>query len=183
MNRIYFIPIGLALLWILIKQMGFTLGLFTFGSVQFFVLINMLLLTVTISTSLYLIKKKEANPANFLQDLKKGIGTGMVYTLLVSGFIYVFYAKIHPEYNAYQIEQAKELLENPKNLEQIRMKNPELANKSDQEITKMSLQQAKMIASASFTFIIGLLGMTLYTLFNSILIAIIYRRVLFRRTD
>jgi hypothetical protein len=62
MNRIYFIPIGLALLWILIKQMGFTLGLFTFGSVQFFVLINMLLLTVTISTSLYLIKKKEANP-------------------------------------------------------------------------------------------------------------------------
>jgi hypothetical protein len=40
-----------------------------------------------------------------------------------------------------------------------------------------------MIASASFTFIIGLLGMTLYTLFNSILIAIIYRRLLFRRTD
>ena len=100
------------------------LGLFTFGSVQIFVLINMLLLTVTISISLYLIKKKEANPANFLKDLKKGIGTGMVYTLLVSGFIYVFYAKIHPEYNAYQIAQAKELLENPKNLEKIREKNP-----------------------------------------------------------
>ena len=40
-----------------------------------------------------------------------------------------------------------------------------------------------LTASASFTFIIALLGMTLYTLFNSILIAIIYRRLLFRRID
>lgn len=183
MNRIYFIPIGLALLWILIKQMAFILGLFTFGSVQVFVLINMLLLTLTISFSLYFLKRNEENPANFLQDMKKGIGTGMIYTLIVSGFIYLFYAKIHPEYNQYQVDQARELLENPKNIDKIRSKNPELANKSDKEITKMSLQQAKMIASASFTFIIALLGMTLYTLFNSILIAIIYRRLLFRSAD
>lgn len=184
MNRVYYIPIGLAFVWILIKQMAFVLGIFTFGSVQAFVLINMFLLTLTIALSLYFLKRKEIlNPANFLQDLKKGIGTGMVYTMLVSGFIYVFYAKIHPEYNIYQIEQAKQLLENPKNLDKIRAKNPELANKSDKEITKITLQQTKMIASASFTFIIGLLGMTLYTLFNSILIAIIYRRLLFRTTD
>ena len=133
--------------------------------------------------SLYFLKRKEVNQANFLQDMKKGIGTGMIYTLIVSGFIYLFYAKIHPEYNQYQVDQARELLENPKNIEKIRSKNTELANKSDQEIIKMSLQQAKMIASASFTFIIALLGMTLYTLFNSILIAIIYRRLLFRRVD
>jgi len=67
MNRIYFIPIGLALLWVLIKQMAFILGLFTFGSVQVFVLINMLLLTLTISFSLYFLKRKEVNQANFFK--------------------------------------------------------------------------------------------------------------------
>ena len=182
MNRIYFVPISLAALWIIIKQMSFILGLFTFGGVQLYVLINMFLLTLTISISLYLIKRNEANPANFMQDLKKGIGTGMVYTLIVSGFIYIFYAKIHPEYNQFQIDQAKELLKDPKNIEKIRSKNPDLKNKSDQEIKKMSLQQAMQIASAGFTFVLALLGMTLYTIFNSILISIIYRRVLFRST-
>ncbi|MFM7594867.1 MAG: DUF4199 domain-containing protein [Flavobacteriales bacterium] len=183
MNRIYLFPIGFALLWILIKQMAFLMGMFTFGSVQVFVLINMFLHTLTISLSLFFLKRNEVNLANFLQDMKKGIGTGMIYTLIVSGFIYLFYSKIHPEYNQYQVDQAKVLLENPKNIDKIRAKNPDLANKSDKEITKMSLQQAKMIASASFTFIISLLGMTLYTLFNSILIAIIYRRLLFRNNE
>lgn len=180
MNRLYFIPISLAVLWIIIKQMSFILGLFTFGSVQIYVLINMFLLTLSVSFTLYQIKRNETEAANLMQDIKKGIGAGMVYTLIVSGFIYLFYAKIHPEYNQYQIEQARELLEKPKNIEEIRKKNPDLSNKSDLEIKKMGMQQARQISSASFTFILSLLGLTIYTMMNSILISVIYRRLLFR---
>ena len=118
----------------------------------------MFLLTLSVSLTLYQIKRNETEAANLMQDIKKGIGVGMVYTLIVSGFIYLFYAKIHPEYNQYQIEQARELLEKPKNIEEIRKKNPDLSNKSDLEIKKMGMQQARQISSASFTFILSLLG-------------------------
>jgi hypothetical protein len=180
MNRIYLLPISLAVLWIIIKQMAFILGLFTFGSVQLFVLMNMFLLTFSIALALYKFKKTEENPANFMQDVKKGIAAGMIYNLIVSGFIYLFYAKIHPEYNQYQIDQAKELLENPKNLEKIRAKNPDMKNKSDAEIKKMSLMQVQQIASAGFTFVLALLGLTLYSILNSIVISVIYRKLLFK---
>jgi hypothetical protein len=99
---------------------------------------------------------------------------------MVSGFIYLFYSKIHPEYNQYQLQQSIELLNKPENIQKIRAKNAELKSKSDKEILGMLRKQDELIYSANFTFVISLLGLTLYSIFNSIFIALIFRRLLFR---
>jgi len=180
MKKAYFFPIGAALLWITIKYFSWLLGIFTFGSTGPYVLGNMFLLTVCIALGLYYMKNKEVNPGNFLMDIKKGVSCGMIYTLLVSGFIYLFYEKIHPEYNQYQLQQSIELLKKPENIQKIRVKNEELKSKSNKEILGMLQKQDELIYSANFTFVISLLGLTLYSIFNSIFIALIFRRILFR---
>ncbi|NBU91313.1 MAG: DUF4199 domain-containing protein [Flavobacteriia bacterium] len=180
MNRAYVFAIFMALLWMGVKYFSWVMGIFTFGSSGPYVLVNMFLLTVTVAIGLYLLKRQELNPGNLLMDIKKGVSCGMIYTLLVSGFIYIFYAKIHPEYNQYQLRKSAELLAKPENIEKIRAKNAELKSKSDQEIRGLLRQQDEMIYSANFTFVLSLLGLTLYSIFNSIFIALIFRRVLFR---
>jgi cell division protein FtsL len=181
MKKTLIIAFVFAALWMLIKYVAFVMGMFTFGSVQVYVLINMLCLTGAIAVSLYFAKKSETESGNLLQDIRKALAGGMFYTLMVSIFLYVFYAKIHPAYNNYQINQAKELLANPKNIDKIRSKNPDLENKSDKEIRTMSLRQSKQIANPSFTFVISLLALTLYSILNSMVIAIIYRKLLFKQ--
>lgn len=180
MKRAYLFAIVCAVMWMVIKWMSWALGVFTFGSTGPYVLVNMFLLTVAIAIGLYLLKREEVNPGNFLMDIKKGVACGMIYTLLVSGFIYVFYAKIHPAYNEYQIQESLEMLEKPGNMAKIRAKNPELNSKSDKEIRGMLQQQDQLIYSANFTFVISLLGLTMYSIFNSIFISLIYRKFLFR---
>lgn len=180
MNRAYIVAVIFAGLWIAIKTFSWSMGVFTFGSTGPYVLVNMFLLTVAISLGLYFLKRQEIHPGNFLMDIKKGVSCGMIYTLIVSGFIYLFYASIHPDYNEYQLQQSAESLEKPGNMQKIRNKNPELNNKSDQEIKGMFKQQDELIYSANFTFVISLLGLTMYSIFNSIFIALIYRKFLFR---
>ena len=180
MKRAYLFAIVCAVLWMVIKWISWAMGVFTFGSTGPYVLVNMFLLTVAIALGLYLLKRDESNPGNFLMDIKKGVSCGMIYTVLVSGFIFLFYAKIHPGYNEFQLQQSVELLEKPGNMEVIRKKNPELKSKSDKEIRGMLQQQDQLIYSANFTFVISLLGLTMYSIFNSIFIALIYRKFLFR---
>ncbi|MFM7386773.1 MAG: DUF4199 domain-containing protein [Bacteroidota bacterium] len=180
MNRAYLVAIIGALLWCGIKLLSWTLGVFTFGSTGPYVLANMFLLTVTIAVGLFLLKRQEINPGNFLMDIKKGVSCGMIYTLIVSAFIFLFYAKIHPGYNDYQLQKSVEMLDKSGSMEKIRAKNPELNSKSDKEIRGMLQQQDQLIYSANFTFVISLLGLTMYSIFNSIFIALIYRKLLFR---
>ncbi|MBM3164588.1 MAG: DUF4199 domain-containing protein [Bacteroidetes bacterium] len=180
MNRAYILACVFAILWMGIKYTSWLLGIFTFGSTGPYVLANMFLLTIAVAGGTYLLKRQEVNPGNLLMDIKKGVACGMIYTLLVSGFIYLFYAKIHPGYNQYQLQKSTELLDKPGNLEKIRSKNPDLKNRSDQEIRNMLRQQDVLIYSANFTFVISLLGLTMYSIFNSIFIGIIYRKLLFR---
>jgi hypothetical protein len=140
----------------------------------------MFLLTVTIAIGIYLLKREEINPGNFLLDIKKGVSCGMIYTVIVSGFIYLFYAKIHPEYIQYQLQQKKELYKNPEYIQNSRAKNPDYKSKSDMEIKEILQKQDQYIYTANFTFVNSLLGLTLYSIFNSIFIALIFRLLLFR---
>lgn len=181
MKKHLYIGLIFGLAWILIKYFAFLFGIFTFGSVRPYVLINMFLLTSAIAVGLFLYKRQQTEESNLLLDIKQAMSIAMVYSVFVSIFLYFFYAKIHPAYNQYQIQQAKELVVKPENLEKIRKSNSEMENKSDQEIIKMSERQTKQIANANFTLVISLLGLTMYSILNSLIISLIYRTVLFKR--
>lgn len=143
----------------------------------------MALLTCAIAIGLYFIKLETKEESNLLLDIKNAMSVGMIYTILVAGFIYVFYAFLHPNYAKHQLEESRIYLEKATNIANIRSKNADFRNKSDAEIRSMEMAKSETIYSTKFTLVISLLAMTLWSMINSIVISIIYRFLLFKPSE
>jgi len=104
----------------------------------------------------------------------------MPYTVLVSGFIFIFYTYINPEFNQKQLERTRISLQDKKVLTSLRNSNPTLENKTDQELLKEGMKQTRQIISPQFTMLVSLLGLLVYGTMNSLVISLIYRSLIFR---
>ena len=169
-----------ALVWIAIKWGGYAFGFFSNGAVQPYVFTNMFLLTASVSIGLYLIKKNAKQKSNLLLDIKTGMTAAMPYTVIVSGFIFIFYTYINPEFNQKQLERTRISLQDKKVLTSLRNSNPTLENKTDQELLKEGMKQTRQIISPQFTMLVSLLGLLVYGTMNSLVISLIYRSLIFR---
>ena len=169
-----------ALVWIAIKWGGYAFGFFNNGAVQPYVFTNMFLLTASVSIGLYLIKKNAKQKSNLLLDIKTGMTAAMPYTVVVSGFIFIFYTYINPEFNQKQLERTRISLQDKKVLTSLRNSNPTLENKTDQELLKEGMKQTRQIISPQFTMLVSLLGLLVYGTMNSLVISLIYRSLIFR---
>jgi hypothetical protein len=172
------IGIGAALLWIVLKMLGLAID-FSVDDIKFFVFINMFLLTAAIAFSLYQVKRKEVE-SNLLNDIKNGMLAGVPYTIIVSVFLYFYYEKIYPEFNDKKIQEIEFRMKDPKVIKEIQTTNPAMENKNSEEIKREVMANTRSMYSAKFTMIITLLALMVYSTLNSMVIAIIYRRVVFR---
>jgi hypothetical protein len=172
------VGIGAALLWIVLKMFGLAIN-FSVDDIKIFVFINMFLLTAAIAYSLFQLKRKE-DESNLLNDIKNGMLAGVPYTLIVSVFLYLYYEKIYPEFNEKKIQEIEFRLSNPKTIKDIQTSNPAMENKNPQEIRRDVMANSRAMYSAKFTLIITLLALIVYSTLNSMVIAIIYRKVVFR---
>jgi hypothetical protein len=172
------VGIGAAILWIVLKMLGLAIN-FSVDDIKFFVFINMFLLTAAIAFSLYQVKRKEVE-SNLLNDIKNGMLAGVPYTLIVSVFLYFYYEKIYPEFNDKKIQEIELRLKDPKVIKEIQTSNPAMENKNPEEIKRDVMANTRSMYSAKFTMIITLLALMVYSTLNSMVIAIIYRRVVFR---
>jgi hypothetical protein len=139
----------------------------------------MFLLTAAIAFSLYQVKRKEVE-SNLLNDIKNGMLAGVPYTLIVSVFLYFYYEKIYPEFNDKKIQEIELRLKDQKVIKEIQTSNPAMENKNPEEIKRDVMANTRSMYSAKFTMIITLLALMVYSTLNSMVIAIIYRRVVFR---
>lgn len=174
------IGLYLALAFMAVKLIAWGFDFFVFEPIHPYVFFNMACLTVAIALGLYFIKIKTLAESNLLLDIKNAMAVGMIYTVLIVGFLYVFYAYIHPNYSQHLLQERKEFYADKKNLAKLRQGNEEFRNKSDKEIREMEIEKAETILNPRNFAIISLLAMTLWSMLNSALIAIIYRRILFR---
>ena len=172
-----------ALISIVIRYGAYALGLFEFGTIKLFVFLNMFLLTSAVSIGLFIVKKNQEEESNLLLDIKTGMTAAMPFTLLVSCFLFIFYSYIHPEYNQHQLEQTRQSLMDKKVLKELRSSNPSLENKTDEELIKEGINQTKQWTSPKFTMVISLLALLMYSTFNSLIITLIYRGIVFRSTS
>jgi hypothetical protein len=172
------IGIGAALLWIVLKMLGLAID-FSVDDIKFFVFINMFLLTAAIAFSLYQVKRTEVE-SNLLNDIKNGMLAGVPYTIIVSVFLYFYYEKIYPEFNDKKIQEIELRMKDPKVIKEIQTTNPAMENKNPEEIKREVMANTRSMYSAKFTMIITLLALMVYSTLNSMVIAIIYRRVVFR---
>ena len=176
-----YVKIGLAfaILWILIKLSCFSFKVLL-TKLEPFVFLNMLFVTLAVSAVLYIKKRKQREDSNYLDDIKTSMIPGVIYTVVVSVFIYFYYQHIYPEFNTNKISEMEIRMQDKKNIADLRKSNPEMENKSDEEIKSKVLKSVNDYYSAKFTMTITLLGLLVYTTLNSILLSLIFRRVIFR---
>ena len=69
----------------------------------------------------------------------------------------------------------------PNAIKEIQKNNPEMQNDSPEEVRNEVIQKSKMIYSSKFNMLVALLAMVLYTTIYSIVIALIFRKVVFAK--
>lgn len=152
--------------------------------VKFLVLWNMLCLLLAITLGSYVQKKREINETTALYDMKNSMAGGLIYSVLVGILIYVYYAKIDPAYNERQLHTAevaiKQALNDPVQLKKIRQ-NPEMETMTADELYNKAITNQKAIYSPGSTMTVSMLGMLLLSTLNSLVVTVVYRRLVFKR--
>lgn len=173
------IKVGLicASIWIALKYTAWYFS-FSLSDIKPFVFVNMFLLTASITIALYVVKLKE-DDSNLLNDIKNGMLAGMPYSVVVSIFLYFYYERIYPDFNKQKIAVIEKKLDEPNAIREIQKNNPEMQNDSPDEVRKEVIHKSKMIYSSKFNMLVALLSLVLYTTLNSIVIALILRKVVF----
>lgn len=173
-----------AVVWIIIKMIFFYTMPVGYNIVPL-VLINMFCLLAAISIGLYIVKARATEQSNALSDIKNGMTSGVPYAVIVAGFLYFYYAQIHPEYNEHQLSEAeytlKKEMDKPGELAKIKNKNPDFEVLSKDEIFEKIMSGYRSSLNPRATFTLSLLGMVLMSALNSIFVTIIFRRVIFKR--
>ncbi|TNE55121.1 MAG: DUF4199 family protein [Bacteroidetes bacterium] len=179
------IALGCALIWIVAK-VAYHLFFPNTGMLQPMILLNMLLLLSSVSFGLFYHKKQEGYTAgNALSDIKAAMTSGVVYAVIVSVFALLYYSYINPEFTEHQIsemETAIQLeLDKPEGLKQIRSQNEEFEVLTKEQIYEELTKGLKSVYSAQSTFVLMLLGLVLLSTIYSLLVTIIFRKILFRK--
>jgi hypothetical protein len=173
-----------ALIWIGFKLMGYQLGWNVPSNTSFFVLSNMFVLLSAISIGLYLQKRKNEEDDNMLTDVKNGMTIGVIYALVISVFLFYYYDKIDPDYNNKMIAEREMkfqlIVDDPVKLKELKASNKDLEVMTKDEIMEEFKKTPQMLFSGTFMMTYGMLSMLMLTTLYSIVISIIYRRVLFR---
>ena len=167
-----------SLIWIAVKMGALALGISLYD-IKYFGLLNMFLLTFIITWSIYKHKRAQTE-SNLLLDIKNGMTAGVPYTVVVSVFLFFYYGQIFPEFREKKMSEVYVRIDTPKELDAIRKNQPELENKSDQEIRKLAINDWKNKLNPQFTMMISLLALLFYTTMNSLLISLVFRRIVFR---
>jgi hypothetical protein len=173
-----------ALIWIGFKFLGYQLGLNTPEYTPLFVMTNMFVLLTAVSVGLYLQKRKGVEDDSMLTDVKNGMVSGVVYALVVSAFLYFYYEKIDPEYNEKIIAERemyfKTIIDDPAKLKKLKASNEDFEVMTKEEIMEKQMETPRRLFSGTFMMTYGALAMLMLSTLYSIVITIIYRKVLFR---
>ena len=178
-------------IWFLVRIAFFQFQIFQEESgVKILILWNLfcLLMAITIGTLVEKMKEKRegrSSEGSAFADIKEAMRGGMIYTVLVAGLIYLYYAKIDPAYNERQLNRIEEAykrdINNPKQLAIFKNGNPESASMTKEEILVKSMEGPKSFYNPGSTMILSLLGMLLLTTVNAIVVTVVFRRVLFKQ--
>ncbi|MBI1836261.1 MAG: DUF4199 domain-containing protein [Flavobacteriia bacterium] len=171
-----------AFIWMMIKISFLGMGK-AHDLLKIAVIINILCLLLSISVGLYLQKRKDTEETSALKDVKNGMGAGVIYTVIVSFFIYLYYSKIDLDFNKHQIAEQEILLEktinNPSDYKKLKESNESFETMSDKQLKIQIQKNIRATYSPQSVTTVALLGMLLLTTINSIFVTAVYRKVVF----
>lgn len=173
-----------AAVWIAFKLLGYQIGWNIPENTKIFVMSNMFCLISAISLGLYFQKRSDQEASSIMTDIKNGMVPGVIYSLTICIFLYVYYEKIDPGYNEVIIAQREayfeKIINNPVKFKELKEANDNLSVMSKEEILENFKKTPQILFSGSFMMTFGILSMLMLSTFYSILITVIYRKLLFR---
>lgn len=173
-----------AAIWIVIKLSFFYLGLFE-DTIVPAVLLNILGLLLSIAIGLFFQKMRDTEETNTLIDIKNAMSAGVPYAIIVSVFIYFYYAKINPEFDQRQIAnnevEIEKLVNNPVELDKFRKSQPDAEVMTKEQIEEKLKEGNRQGASPGSRTTLATLALLILATIYSLLITIIYRKIMFKR--
>jgi len=173
-----------AFLWIAFKLVGYKLMWNTPQYAPFFVMANMFVLLVAVAVTLYFYNRETREDDSLLNDIKNGMLSGTIYALLISIFLYFYYEKIDPQYNEKMIFERelymKKILESPEKLAELKASNQDLEVMTVEEILEKYKEMPQILFSGTFMMTYGLLALVTLSALYSTIVAVIYKKILFR---
>ncbi len=171
-----------ALCWITIKLVFHYTGLFSETIVPS-VLLNILGMLVSIAVGLYLHKLRSSEETNTLLDIKNAMTAGIPYAVIVSFFIYIYYSRINPEYYLHQIAEneiaIEKMVNDPVALAKFKNEQADAEVMTKEEIEAKLKKSNRQGAAPGFTATLAMLALTVLATLYSLLVTIIYRRLIF----
>lgn len=148
-------------------------------------LINNFLLLTAISLGLLYEKKREGfGEGGPMSDIKNALRAGAPYVLLVSAFIYFYYDTINPTFVESGIEVRMDMIykdmERESYVDSLKMHRSEFQVLTDEEILREAKREIESNLSPRTMFTFSLLGLLILAVSYSILITLIYRKILFK---
>jgi hypothetical protein len=175
-----------AFCWITIKLVFHYSGLFSETIVPS-VLLNILGMLVSIAIGLYLHKLRSTEETNTLLDIKNAMTAGIPYAVIVSIFIYVYYSRINPEYYLHQIAEneiaIEKMVNDPVALAKFKSEQADAEVMTKEEIETKLKKSNRQGAAPGFTATLSMLALTVLATLYSLLVTIIYRRLIFARRN
>lgn len=174
----------IALAWIsiilIVYLTGYSANFFPVG-----ILLNIFCLLAAIGLSLFMTKKeKNFEKTLFLDDFKTSLQGGIIYTILVAGFIYLYHEKIDTGIRENLISQRIELLHdtypNQAAFQKLQETDAKWADKNFDMYIEEQEDLTKDIYSAFSVFIFHMMGLFIFAMFFSFFSTIIIRKVILR---
>lgn len=173
-----------ALVWIIITLIAFLSGF----SKTFFdigILINVFALMTSIGVGAFLAKKEIGYEKTFfLSDFKGAMQSGIIYTLCVASFIYVYHEKIDPSIRTELANSRLEALHEGMPNETIYLENlgddDVWKNKSFDDYIENQEDTINATYSSMSVFLFHLMGLMLFSFFYSFFAVLILRKVVLK---
>lgn len=179
------VKVGLlfAAIWIAIKMVFFYTDAFGYNVVPS-VMLNILCVLLAISVGLFKVKRAQTEQSSLLTDIKDGMTAGVPYALVVSVFLFLYYSKIDTNFIPHRVAEVtyemKKRLDDPVQLKRLRSENEDFEVMTKEQIFERMSQGPVNTINAKSTMILALLALLLLATLNSIFVAVIYRKVVFR---
>ena len=149
------------------------------------ILINVFVLLSGIATSLFLTKREtKFEMGHFLTDFKTAMQTGIIYTISVASFIYLYHTTIDTSIidnlTEERITFLHESMPDSETFEKVKLEDPSWQNKSYDDYIENQEDQIHGTFSAISVFIVHLGGLGMFSFFYSFFVTLVMRKVVLK---
>ena len=176
--------LAFALLWIIISMIIFYSG-YSKETFNIGILINLFLLMTATAVGLFMTKKEQKfEKGNFIRDFKTATQSGVIYAIVVAGFVYLYHEVIDTSIRSALIEARIEALHtavpDSETFKELQANDPTWRDKSYDDYIENQEDQFKSVFSSFSVFVAHLMGLTFFSLLFAFFSTLILRKIVLR---